>query len=89
MSILIREMEIPKSCWVCPFRALGTCYFDYDISKALEEDTRADDCSIEDAGTIEELQQSVNHYKTRCEALETVVRHLQQMIKEMYDERND
>ena len=56
MSILIREMGIPKSCWVCPFRALGTCYFDYDISKALEEDTRADDCPIEDVVTCDNCE---------------------------------
>lgn len=56
------------------------------VSGGLTEESIAFKYAID---AINELQQSVIHYQALCEAWETVVRHLQQMNKEMYDERND
>ena len=45
MSIYIKGMEMPKSCWDCPMM-YDYLYCVVTMDKRLKEDTRADSCPL-------------------------------------------
>ena len=46
MSILINGMEKPENCRLCIFRDFGRCAFSVEITDAICNDTRPDDCPL-------------------------------------------
>jgi hypothetical protein len=48
MSILIKGMDMPTSCWDCYFQDCGNCRLNADkvVDKCIIEDRRDDDCPL-------------------------------------------
>ena len=48
MSILIKGMEMPKSCWVCYFQDCGNCLLNAHkvVDKCIIEDRLDEDCPL-------------------------------------------
>lgn len=48
MSILIKGMEMPKSCWDCYFQDCGNCCLNYHkvVDKNIVEDSIDEDCPL-------------------------------------------
>ena len=48
MSVLIKGMEMPTSCWDCYFQDCGNCRLNADkvVDKCIIEDHRDEDCPL-------------------------------------------
>ena len=48
MSILIKGMEMPKSCWLCYFQDCGNCVLNNHkvVDNCILEDRRDEDCQL-------------------------------------------
>ena len=48
MSILIKGIEMPQSCWDCYFQDCGNCRLNADkvVDKCIIEDRRDEDCPL-------------------------------------------
>lgn len=48
MSVYIKGMEMPTSCWLCHFQDCGNCRLNYHkvVDKCIIEDRRDEDCPL-------------------------------------------